>query len=156
VDLLLWFMGDVEEVAAGAATLAHEIAVEDCVSATVRFKSGALGAVTATTAAAPGFPHRVEVYGEKGGVQIEGEAVVRWEGASPARAAVCEAPASAGAGGSPTGISATGHTRMMGDFMACVREGRTPLVPGEEGRRSLGLVLAVYEAARTGRPVRPS
>src|SRR6478672_931452 len=79
-DLLAWFMGDVEEVFARSATLNHEIEVEDDVVATVRFKSGALGSIVATTAAAPGFPHRVEVYGTRGGVQLEAEAIARWDG----------------------------------------------------------------------------
>ncbi|HUG52974.1 MAG TPA: Gfo/Idh/MocA family oxidoreductase, partial [Vicinamibacteria bacterium] len=79
VDLLLWFLGDVEEVQAHSATVAHAIEVEDNAVATLRFKSGALGSIVATTAAAPGFPHRVEVYGTRGGVQLEAEAVVRWD-----------------------------------------------------------------------------
>jgi predicted dehydrogenase len=148
-DLLLWFMGDVAEVSARFDTRARAIEVEDCVTAALRFTSGALGTIAATTLAAPGFPHRVEVYGERGGVQIEGEAVVRWEvegGESRAAAA----PQSAGAGASPTGISAEGHTRLVADLVAAVREGRAPLVSGEEGRRSLALVLAVYESARSG------
>ncbi|HEX9737477.1 MAG TPA: hypothetical protein VGG06_36415 [Thermoanaerobaculia bacterium] len=37
----------------------------------------------------------------------------------------------------------------MRDFVAAIREGREPLVAGEEGRRS-ALVLAVYEAAGLG------
>jgi len=157
-DLLAWFMGDAEEVLARAATLAHEIEVEDDVVATVRFKSGALGSIVATTAAAPGFPHRVEIYGSRGGVQLEAEAIARWEGDSvptidPALRAG-STPAAAGAGSSPTGIAPTGHARILADFVASIREGRAPLVPGAEARRSLQLVLAVYEAARTGRPVR--
>jgi predicted dehydrogenase len=157
-DLLAWFMGDVEEVFARAATLAHEIEVEDDVVATVRFKSGALGSIVATTAAAPGFPHRVEIYGSRGGVQLEAELIARWEGESvptidPALRAG-SAPAAAGAGSSPTGIAPTGHARILADFVAAIREGRPPLVPGAEARRSLQLVLAVYEAARTARPVR--
>jgi UDP-N-acetyl-2-amino-2-deoxyglucuronate dehydrogenase len=157
-DLLLWFMGDVEEVQARTATLAHSIEVEDDLSASLRFKSGALGAIVATTAAAPGFPHRVEVYGTRGGVQLEAEAVVRWEGeAAPAlEGTLAPGTAAAGAGSSPTGIAPTGHVRILSDFVLAVREGRPPLVPGEEGRRSLALVLSVYEAARTGRPVRPA
>ena len=157
-DLLGWFMGDAVEVLARSATLAHEIEVEDDVVATVRFKSGALGSIVATTAAAPGFPHRVEVYGTRGGVQLEAEAIARWEGETvpaidPALRAG-SAPAAAGAGGSPTGIAVTGHARILADFVAAIREGRPPLVPGEEGRRSLALVLAIYEAARSGRAVR--
>jgi UDP-N-acetyl-2-amino-2-deoxyglucuronate dehydrogenase len=156
-DLLLWFMGDVDEVQARVATVSHDIEVEDDLAATLRFKSGALGSVLATTAAAPGFPHRVEVYGTRGGVQLEAEAIVRWEGEAAPKVddALRPGTASAGAGSSPTGITATGHARVMADFVAAIREGRAPLISGEEGRRSLALVLAVYQAARTGRPVRP-
>lgn len=160
VDLLLWLIGDATEVCATFATLTHAIEVEDCLTATVRFASGALGSITATTAAAPGFPHRVEVYGDRGGVQIEGEQVVRWEGESQeprnqrTREPRTGEPIAAGAGASPTGIGAVGHTRLLEDFVAAIREGREPLVPGREGRRSLALVLGVYESARTGQSVR--
>jgi predicted dehydrogenase len=153
-DLLLWFMGEVEEVSANAATLAHTIEVEDSVSAALRFASGAMGSITATTAASPGFPHRVEIYGSEGGVQIEGESIVRWEGGVP-RAVTGAPPASAGSGASATALAPVGHVRLLGDFVAAVRERRAPLVPGEEARRSLALVLAIYESARGGRPVHP-
>jgi UDP-N-acetyl-2-amino-2-deoxyglucuronate dehydrogenase len=155
-DLLLWFMGDVEEVQARTATVAHAIEVEDNLTASLRFKNGALGSVMATTAAAPGFPHRVEVYGTRGGVQLEAEAIVRWEGeaAPTVEASLRPGTAAAGAGSSPTGITATGHARIVADFVAAIREERPPFVPGEEGRRSLALVLAIYEAARSGRAVR--
>lgn len=154
-DLLLWYIGDVTELSAHAATLAHTIEVEDCLTATLRFKNGALGSLVATTAAAPGFPHRIEIYGDRGGVQIEGERVARCEGGDmeSLRPFSAETPTDAGAGASPTGISALGHTSLVGDMVTAIREGRPPLVPGEEGRRSLALVLAVYEAARTDLPV---
>jgi UDP-N-acetyl-2-amino-2-deoxyglucuronate dehydrogenase len=152
-DLLLWFMGDVKDVDARAATLAHQIEVEDCVTARLAFTSGALGTLVATTAAAPGFPHRVEIYGTRGGLQIEGEDVVRWDGETPARITPRgAAPAAAGAGAAPTGIKHEGHMRLVTDLVAAIHERRAPLVSGEEGRRSLSLVLAVYESARAGAP----
>jgi UDP-N-acetyl-2-amino-2-deoxyglucuronate dehydrogenase len=164
LDLLLWYMGDVAEVQATAATLTHAIEVEDCITATLRFESSALGVVSATTTAAPGFPHRVEIYGDQGGVQIEGEQIVRWESAGEeptndvrARYVVAgetREPIAAGAGASPTGIGAAGHTRLIGDLVSAIREGRAPLVPGEEGRRSLALALAIYKAARIGKATR--
>jgi len=55
----------------------------------------------------------------------------------------------AGCGDSRT-VSTVGHTLIVRDFVAAIREGREPLVAGEEGRRSLALVLAVYEAAGLG------
>ena len=140
-DLLLWFLGDVAEVNARADTLAHNIEVEDGVACTLVFASGALGAIYATTSAAPGFPHRI---------------VVRSHARTPAPATlVLSGAAAAGSGGSPTGIGTTGHARLMADFVGAVRENRPPLVSGEEGRRSLALVLAIYESARTGQAVRP-
>jgi predicted dehydrogenase len=153
VDLLLWYMGDLVEVTARADTLSHNIEVEDCLVATLRFANGALGSIAATTDAAPGFPHRVEVYGDRGGVQLEGEGIARWgvEGDAPETA---QAPASAGAGASPGGISVAGHTRIMTDMVEAIRNNRPPLVPGAEGRRSLQAVLAIYEAARSGQAVK--
>ena len=160
VDLLVWYMGDVEEVRAHADTLVRPIEVEDTVAATLRFANGALGSIVATTATAPGYPHRVEIYGDRGGVQIEGETIARWEIAAPRPEQVGvqpggQTPVPGGVGASPTGMGAEGHTRLVADLVGAIREGRKPLVPGEEGRRALALVLAVYEAARTGQAVRP-
>ncbi|MGQ9548552.1 MAG: Gfo/Idh/MocA family protein [Roseiflexus sp.] len=160
IDLLLWLMGDqVVEVQARAATLAHTIEVEDCVGATLRFAGGALGTIAATTAAAPGFPHRVEVYGTQGGIQIEGEAIVRWETTQETHPETFRVASGdtlrqqAGAGAHPTGIGAIGHTRIVGDFVAAIREHRQPLVTGLEARRALAVVMAIYESAREGKPV---
>jgi UDP-N-acetyl-2-amino-2-deoxyglucuronate dehydrogenase len=151
VDLLVWYMGDPAEVQARAGTLHRDIEVEDTLTATLRFGSGALATITATTTAAPGFPHRVEIYGTGGGIQVEGESVGRWELADPAGASVEPPPigraASAGAGGDPRGIAATGHIAIVRDFVEALRAGRSPQIDGREGRRSLAAVLAIYEAA---------
>ena len=151
VDLLIWFMGDPVQVEAYADTLHREIEVEDTLAATLRFPDGALATITATTTAEPGFPHRVEIYGTNGGIQVEGESVGRWELADQAKATVEPAevgvPAHAGAGGDPRGIEPTGHIAIVRDFVEAVREGRPPNIDGAEGRRSLATVLAIYEAA---------
>jgi predicted dehydrogenase len=151
VDLLVWYMGDPAEVQARAGTLHREIEVEDTLAATLRFASGAQATITATTTAAPGFPHRVEIYGTGGGIQVEGESVGRWELADPAGASVEPVPigraACAGAGGDPRGIAATGHIAIVRDFVEALRAGRAPQIDGREGRRSLAAVLAIYEAA---------
>jgi UDP-N-acetyl-2-amino-2-deoxyglucuronate dehydrogenase len=155
VDLLLWFMGGEAQVvgASGGASL-HEIEVEDTVAAALRFSSGARGTIVATTAAAPGFPHRVEIYGSRGGAQIEGDSLVRWEGTAgtgpPRLRPNAPATVAAGSGASPTGIGNHGHTLVVQDFVAAIREGRDPFVDGIEGRRSLALVLAIYDAADLG------
>ncbi|MSP13712.1 MAG: Gfo/Idh/MocA family oxidoreductase [Chloroflexi bacterium] len=150
VDLLLWYMGDPVKVQASANTLLRQIEVEDTLVATLTFDNGALATITATTTAAPGFPHRIEIYGTAGGIQVEGEGVVRWTVADPARATIepveNRQPAAAGAGSDPKSISPSGHIAILRDLIQAVRAGRAPHIDGAEGRRSLAAVLAVYAA----------
>jgi len=151
VDLLVWYMGDPVQVQAHAATLHRDIEVEDTLAATLRFANGALATITATTTAALGCPHRIEIYGTGGGIQVEGESVCRWELADPAKGTVeppeISAPANAGAGGDPRGIRPTGHIAIFRDFIHTLRANRPLQIDGVEGRRSLATVLAIYQAA---------
>src|SRR5271166_1386707 len=80
VDLLLWMMGPVTHVSGFIAMLAHErIEVEDTAVACLRFASGALGVIEATTSAHPGLPKTIAVHGDRGTAVIEQEDVLRWE-----------------------------------------------------------------------------
>jgi predicted dehydrogenase len=151
VDLLVWYMGDPVAVQAHAGTLQRDIEVEDTLAATLHLANGAMATITATTTAAPGFAHRIEIYGTDGGIQIEGETVRQWTLADPAAATVAPpetgAPVAAGAGADPRGIAPTGHIAIVGDFIHALREDRAPHIDGAEGRRSLATVLAIYKAA---------
>lgn len=150
IDLLAWYMGDPVETRAFAATLQRSIEVEDTLAAALRFPNGAMAAINATTTAAPGFPPRIEIYGTRGGIQIEGDQPARWqvEGCPPPETGA--APAAAGAGADPRGISTAGHIALVADFIAALREGRAPLVDALEGRRSLAIVSGIYSAAFGG------
>jgi UDP-N-acetyl-2-amino-2-deoxyglucuronate dehydrogenase len=151
LDLLVWYLGDVVDVLAHADTLQRDIEVEDTLVATLRFANGALVTVTATTTARPGFPHRLELYGTNGGIQVEGESITRWDLVDPSQASVVPtvtgAITGAGAGGDPRDISPTGHINILRDFIEALQEDRPPGVDGTEGRRSLAAVLMIYEAA---------
>jgi len=149
VDLLAWYMGDPVEVNAHALTLGRQIEVEDTLCASLRFTNGALAAINATTIAAPGFPPRLEIYGTFGGVQTEGDAVMRWwsqDGQAEPESASAQ-PSSGGAGADPRGISVAGHTALVSDFIQALRDDRPPMVDGVEGRRSLAIVTSIYQAA---------
>ncbi|GAB4453168.1 MAG: Gfo/Idh/MocA family oxidoreductase [Anaerolineae bacterium] len=151
VDILLWLMGDPVAISARAATLQRAIEVEDTVVAALRFEGGALATICATTTANPGFPHRVEVYGTRGGFQVEGNVLSRWTLAEPAAAKI-EPPtgggqALAGAGSSPTAEGAALFTPVYRDFIEAIRNHRPPPTDGREGRRSLAAVLEIYRAA---------
>ena len=152
LDLLLWYLGDPVRVQAEADALAREIEVEDTLAATLRFENGSRATFTATTTAAPGFPHRLELYGTGGGVQIEGEDVRRWTLAAPEQAAVelpqlAEEAAGAGAGGAPDALELSGHVGIVRNFAEAVRGEADVLVSGREGARSVRAVQQIYDAA---------
>jgi predicted dehydrogenase len=149
VDLLAWFMGDPVAVTADALTLKRQVEVEDTLCASLRFANGALAAITATVTAAPGFPPRMEIYGTRGGLQIEGDTVMRWwsEDAPPKEGSITAPPSAAGAGADPRGISTAGHIAIVSDFIHALHENRSPLIDGHEGRRSLAMVTSIYQAA---------
>lgn len=151
IDLLVWYMGDPVAIKAFGGTLHRPIEVEDTIGATLHFANGSVATVTATTTADPGFPHRVEVYGTNGGIQIEGESLGRWTLADASKGTI-EPPAAggaddAGAGADPRGIQASGHITLFRDFMEALRQDRAPLVDGREGRRSVAAILGMYRAA---------
>lgn len=151
IDLLLWFMGDPMEIKAFGGTLHREIEVEDVAAAALRFENGALATITATTTIGGGAPHRLEIYGTNGAIQIEGEGVVRWDLLDQSRQTVQPPPiasgADAGAGGDPRGISADGHTAIIKELIAAINEDRRPAIDGLEGKRSLAAVNGIYDAA---------
>jgi predicted dehydrogenase len=160
VDLLLWMMGPVTHISGFTATLAHErIEVEDTAVACLRFASGALGVIQATTSVHPGLPKTIAVHGDHGTVVIEQDDVLRWE-LTPATAedqAIKErfAQKTGASGGSsnPAAISHVGHARQLTDFVQAIRARRAPLVDGREGRRAVQVILAIYRSAATGRTV---
>ena len=161
VDILTWLMGPVAEVTAHSATLAHErIAVEDTVVATLKFESGALGVVEASTAAYPGYLKRIEIHGSEGSAAMEEEDIVKWDFAKRGRrdAAIAkrmQSSISTGGGASdPTAIGHHGHARLFRDVCLAIDEKRAPAVDGHQGRRSVEIILAIYKAAETGKIVK--
>ncbi len=75
-DLMLWLCGRVVSVFALSRTSGHDrIEVEDNAAAVVTFENGAIGTMTASTAAYPGFPVRLAMYGTLGSAVIEGDAL---------------------------------------------------------------------------------
>ncbi|HZU14095.1 MAG TPA: Gfo/Idh/MocA family oxidoreductase [Chloroflexota bacterium] len=152
IDLLLWMMGPVQRVVAYTDTLAHEMEAEDVAVASLRFASGALGAIVATTAAYPGVTTRLEIFGDRGSAVIERDRLaylqtrgedepLMWgrETAEP------EVPADEG--------DRPGHAAQIADVMRAIRDGTTPLVDATAGRRAVELILAIYESSRTGREI---
>jgi predicted dehydrogenase len=160
-DLLLWCLGPAAEVTALCATQAHEIEVEDTALAIVRFASGAVGTLSATTAAYPGFPQRLVVTGTEGTVTVEDGQLVRAElrggtvpGGTTPPGESGDPDSPPGAAADPAALDVASHAAQIADLLASLDEGREPAVTGASGRETLALIRAVYESSRTGRPVR--
>ncbi len=161
VDLLSWLMGDVVEVQAYTATLAHQrIEVEDVAVATLRFANGALGVIEATTAAFPGYLKRIELHGSEGSAVLEEEDIKHWDFAKKLRSdatvlrQMAGRTATGGGAADPSAIGHHGHTMQLQDFIDAIRKDRSPAVDGAQGRRSVEIILAIYKAAQTGKNVK--
>lgn len=160
VDLLLWMMGDVTHVSGFTATLAHErIEVEDTAVAILRFASGALGVIQATTSVHPGYPKTIAVHGDRGSAVIEQEDVLRWD-FEPAtdedrqvRERFAAKVGASGGAADPKAISHEGHRRQLADFVHAIQTNGWPKVDGREGRKAVAVIQAVYESNRTGRTI---
>ncbi len=161
VDLLYWLMGDVVEVAAFADTLAHErIEVEDVGVATVRFANGALGVLEATTSAWPGLLKKTEIHGTTGSAIVEQDTILKWDFAKKSpkdrtvRNKLMGGGESTGGAADPSAISHAGHRDQLKDFIKSIETGSKPVVDGEDGRKSVELILAIYKSAWTGKVVK--
>jgi UDP-N-acetyl-2-amino-2-deoxyglucuronate dehydrogenase len=160
VDLLYWFMGDVAEITGVTATLAHErIEVEDVGVAAVHFANGALGVIEATTSAYPGLLKKTEIHGTQGSVIAEQDDILLWSFEKPLakdaaiRKKFAQKVGGTGGASDPSAISFLGHQKQIQDFVTSIKKGREPLVDGEEGRKSVEIILAIYKSSWTGRRV---
>jgi UDP-N-acetyl-2-amino-2-deoxyglucuronate dehydrogenase len=160
VDLLQHFAGPVAQVFGHTARLRHpQIEGEDTAVAVLKYKSGAMGVLEGTTSVAPGYPRRLELHGERGSLVLDGNDVTALdvEGASAEKAELerlRQAAKDASDGSSnPMNLDVTAHRRQFEDFVAAVRDGRSPLLSGDEGLKALEIVLAVYRSAGSGQPV---
>ena len=64
-------------------------------------------------------------------------------------------PAGATAAANPAAVADAAHQAQLADFIAALDGDGRPLVTGEQARANVGVIQAVYESARSGRPVVP-
>jgi predicted dehydrogenase len=154
VDLLEWMMGDVESVYAKATTALVDIEAEDTAVVVLKFASGALGVIEATTAVRPkDLEGSISVLGEKGTVEIGGFAVNQmkhWNFVEPEEG---DADVIEFYSVNPPSVYGYGHKAYYDHVIDSIRNDTKHLVDGFEGRRSLELINAIYESVETGREV---
>jgi UDP-N-acetyl-2-amino-2-deoxyglucuronate dehydrogenase len=159
VDLIQWLVGPVESVMAKTATMARKIEAEDSGAAILKFRNGAIGVLEVTMLT---FPKNLEgsitLLGERGTVKIGGTAVNKiehWQFADyDDDDKLVEAANSA-----PPSVYGFGHEPYYRNVLRVLRGEAVPDTDGRGGRKSLELVLGIYESAKTGRevplPLRP-
>lgn len=153
VDLIQWLMGPVESVMAKTATLARRIETEDSGIAILKFRSGALGVIQVTMLA---YPRNLEgsltVLGETGSAKIGGTAVNKiehWQFADyDDDDKLVEAVEA-----TPPNVYGLGHEGYYRNVLSVLRGEAKPDTDGRAGRKSLELILGIYESAKTGREV---
>lgn len=160
IDLLLWMAGDVESVSAYTGTLLHKtIETEDTAVAALRFKNGALGTVLATTSTYPGYPAELQIVGERGSASICDGIIRNWSftDADPLDAEAAQyksdAPTDNNRAADPMAFACVEHKKQIERSVAAIQSGGTPDISGSEARKSVALILAIYESAAAGKPV---
>jgi predicted dehydrogenase len=171
LDLLIWYLGEIEEVFGYWANQNHPyIEVDDTAVAVVRFKNGALGNIVVSNSQDPALNARVSVHGANGasvGVQTDGGAMF-----VPGLVNITEAPfndlwtirgeeqllprwkdedAQLFKAVNPMEHF---HRLQIQDFLRAIIEGRRPAVSGEDGRRTVELFTAIYRATRDRKAIR--
>jgi predicted dehydrogenase len=170
-DVLLWLMGDVDEVYGAWANLNHPyIEVEDTALAIVKFKNGALGNIIVSNSQRPGIYGKIQIHGSNGasvGVQPEGGSMFVAGMSSIAEPPINDLWTVPGEEGLLEGwikedtdffnsIDATVYyiERQIEDFLLALKENRDPLVTGEEGRKTVELFTAIYRSQRDDKVIK--
>ena len=154
VDMLEWMMGDVESVFAKMTTALADVETEDTAIVTLKFKSGALGIIEATTATRPtNLEGSISILGENGTVVIGGVAVNEmqtwvFEDEQEGDSGVLEEFSV-----NPPNVYGFGHQAYYEHVVDCVVNESANLVDGFQGRKSIELISAIYESAETGKEV---
>jgi UDP-N-acetyl-2-amino-2-deoxyglucuronate dehydrogenase len=153
VDLIQWLMGPVESVMAKTATLARRIETEDSGIAILKFRSGALGVIQVTMLAYPkNLEGSLTLLGEKGSAKIGGTAVNKiehWQFADYDDDDKLVEQVET----NPPNVYGLGHEGYYRNVLSVLRGEATPDTDGRAGRKSLELILGIYESAKTGREV---
>ena len=170
IDLLLWYMGEVEELYGMWDTLNHpELEVEDTAMAVIRFKSGAFGNIVVSNSQNPALFGNVRVHGSNGasiGVQTDGGAmfIAGMSGITePPVNDLWTVPGEADMlpqwkkedGDFFSGVDMVYyHEQQLRNFLQAIQNGAEPLITLEDGRRTVELITAIYRSQRDKKPIR--
>ena len=154
IDLLQWMMGDVESVFAKSANALVQLETEDTAIAALKFKNGALGLIEATTATRPrDIEGSISVLGERGTVEIGGFAVNEMKIWDFVDNNETDSDVLDKFSVNPPDVYGFGHREYLEHVVKCINGEETSLIDGEEGKKSLELISAIYRSIETKKEV---
>lgn len=156
VDMLQYVMGPIDSLHAYIATLGHNIEAEDTATAILRFKNKALGSIYGSTASFPGQPRRIEITGTKGTAILEDNNIKVWQFAAETKdderiRAQYATNESGGGAADPSAIPFELHAKNIAAFISSVETGEPFEIDGNEARKAVEIVLAMYTSAKENR-----
>lgn len=148
IDLLLNLMGEVTSVFGNMKTMVHNIECEDVGTGILNFKNGAIGTITASTAMFPGYPERLELFGETGSILMESGKITKWNVENePAPDSMNNHDSKSGAS-DPTRIGHLNHKIVLQDMVDAIKENRPPMVSAVEARKAVAVITGLYQSSK--------
>lgn len=146
VDLLIYLIGDIDEVYGYINNVSHpNVTVEDTVAAVMRFRNGVAATLTSSISFQPPEKQywRVTVFGTNGFAEVENEAFKQLaiQNYTVDKSLFEKKRENL-------------HKKLFKDFLTALREDRDFSINGEEGYKSLELVKAIYLSTLLGKPVK--
>lgn len=145
LELLQFFLGQVESVSAVMCNAAFDYRVEDTSVAALRFRNGAVGIID-TSFAVPYRENLLEVYGTEG-------TLLAAKTAGPFPDPVLRLLNKEGEKRIDVPMSVDQYQVQFEQFADCIINDTKPPVDGRDGLENLRIILAIYESAKKGKVV---
>lgn len=152
IDILQYLMGKVVAVSAVAKTLLHNIEVEDTLSATIEFENGAIGVIQATTSVYPGYNRKIEICGTEGSITLNENSLEICDIKSKELYLINPITINE-TGSKPDGMDYSLHLKQIDAFAESIINNETPLIDAVEGKKSIEIISAIYQSAKTNKKI---
>lgn len=152
IDMLCYLLGNPRSVTGYIETSGRNIEVEDTACAAVRFESGVIGTIDASTCCAPGFPQRIVITCENGRIATQDDNIVEWTLPTPCQIEVGTKSGGSGAG-DPKAIFMENHIRQFRNFANSLLHGAPLNSDAKEGKLPLEIILGIYQSSREARSI---
>lgn len=156
IDLLQWMLGgEVCSVYAQCGTFLRDIEAEDFGAIIVKFKNGAIGVIEGSACVFPkNLKETLDIFGETGTVSIGGIAVNNIEAWRFRDSSQNEESVMKKTRENIDSVYGFGHTALFKDMIDSIRMDKQPMINGEEGKKSMSIILAAYKSSLTGEPIK--